>query len=113
MMAGKPARAKGFFSQVRSSSDEATDRHFEGVSPSLVAELVVVACNVGGAVLFGSSRDGGAASIRLYLEGEGETFYFRPGDDIEDFLRHWIEQYASLEDAPKTDQNGSKGRRAK
>lgn len=108
-MAGKSTQAKGFFSGFGGGSRDEPVRHFEGVQASLMAELVVVAVNAGGAVLFGASRDGGAASVRLYLAGEGETFYFRPGDDVEDFLRYWIEQYSALEDPPKSAQNGSKG----
>lgn len=108
-MSKKPARAKGFFSRAGVPEEQGHDRHFEGVQATLMAELVVVAVNAGGAVLFGASRDGGAASVRLYLEGEGETFYFRPGEDVEDFLRYWIEQYSALDDGLKSAQNGRGG----
>lgn len=45
----------------------------------------VAAC--GGALRLGYTRDGGAYAIGIYLDGESETEYVRPDEDMNQWLR--------------------------
>lgn len=40
----------------------------------------------GGALRLGYTRDGGAYAIGIYLDGESETEYVRPDEDIDQWL---------------------------
>jgi hypothetical protein len=108
-MATKVKKGVNFFGAVKEVKQEAFDAHYSSLPANVLHELVVVAVDAGGAVLFGATRDGGAASVRLYLGGEGETFYFKPGEDIEDFARHWIEQYRGVIEERESPKNGKTG----
>lgn len=46
------------------------------VAPNLVLGAVYSLIRVGGAVLFGCSRDQTSYSVKLYLNGESNSYYF-------------------------------------
>jgi len=48
-----------------------------------IAGVVHVITRLGGAVSFGYSRDGGAYSVSIMLDGERETLWFNGGADID------------------------------
>jgi hypothetical protein len=51
----------------------------------------------GGAVRFGLTRDGGAYAVGIYDNGEHETEYLKPSDDLRAYLE---ELAAAFEDQP-------------
>jgi hypothetical protein len=48
--------------------------------------VVVNATRLGGAALFGVSRDAGAHSLKLYLDGSHETLWFNGDADLDEEL---------------------------
>lgn len=57
------------------------------VSSDAIRDAIVQVSNMGGALRFGYSRDGGAYSIGVYgLQPQPFTEYLRPGDDVSKYL---------------------------
>lgn len=56
------------------------------IAGKVVIDLVQVVASAGGAVRLGYTRDGGAYSVGIYLDDDRETFYFKPGSDIDNDL---------------------------
>lgn len=56
---------------------------WSAADPRWVAGVVHVVTRTGGAVSFGYSRDGGAYSLSIMLDGERETLWFNGGADID------------------------------
>lgn len=56
-------------------------------NPELLAAVVVAISGMGGAVTFGLSRDEGAHSLTLLLDGARETLWFNGNADLDDELR--------------------------
>jgi len=54
-----------------------------GCDPRWLQAIIVSMTEMGGAVTFGTSRDGGAYSLTLLLEGEREALWFNGGADLE------------------------------
>lgn len=54
-----------------------------GCDPRWLQALIVSMTGLGGAMTFGTSRDGGAYSLTLLLDGERETLWFNGGCDLE------------------------------
>lgn len=67
-------------------------------SGDLVLDLIAKLGAMSGAVRFGYTRDGGAYSLGIYLDDDSETFYFPPGQDIDDNLRAMIERIDAAND---------------
>lgn len=57
------------------------------VDPSLMLYAVAAVAARGGAVRFGYTRDGGAYAVGVYDNGDNETDYIRPSEDINGYLR--------------------------
>jgi len=57
------------------------------VDAELLRYAVAAVSVAGGAVRFGYTRDGGAYAIGVYDNGESDTDYVRPGEDINGYLR--------------------------
>lgn len=51
--------------------------------PGWIQAVVVGITRLGGAVTFGTSRDGGAHSLTLLLDGERQTLWFNGGADLD------------------------------
>lgn len=71
---------------------------WSSADPRWVAGVVHVVTRVGGAVSFGYSRDGGAYSLSIMLDGDRETLWFNGGADIDTELEG---VYATFETAMK------------
>lgn len=54
-----------------------------GCDPGWLQAVVVAITRLGGAVTFGTSRDGGAYSLTLLLDGERQTLWFNGGADLD------------------------------
>lgn len=65
--------------------------------PDLVLAVVAGITSMGGAVTFGTSRDGGAYSLTLLLDGERETLWFNGNADLDDELQAAIEALTQME----------------
>jgi hypothetical protein len=71
-------------------------------SAERIREAIVSAANVGGALRFGYSRDGGAYAIGVYGDGEPYTEFVRPSEDVETYLLNVKEFFDGLADAQAT-----------
>lgn len=63
----------------------------------LLQNCIALVAKLGGAIRFGYTRDGGAYSVGVYLDDDRETFYCKPSEDVDDFLRHLVGKLESLE----------------
>lgn len=54
-----------------------------GCDPARLQAVVVRICWLGGAVTFGTSRDGGAYSCTLLLDGDRATLWFNGNADLD------------------------------
>ena len=61
------------------------------VNASAMRDLAAALSMRGGAVRYGYTRDGGAYAIGIYMGGEHETLYVRPGEDIDSYLASLVE----------------------
>jgi hypothetical protein len=61
-----------------------------------IAGVVHVVTRVGGAVSFGYSRDGGAYSLSIMLDGDRETLWFNGGADIDQELEAVFATFETL-----------------
>jgi len=59
---------------------------WSAADPRWIAGVVVVVTRLGGAVSFGYSRDMGAYSCSIMLDGDRETLWFNGGADIDSEL---------------------------
>lgn len=99
-MPRKARKQKDFFGSGKPQEATAPHEIWLHADKQAMVHLVVMASRAGGAVMFGQTRDGSAATLRLYLGGEGETFYAGDSETATDLMRHWAEQYeAHWEDA--------------
>lgn len=69
---------------------------FTELPPEAIDKLIHVVLACGGAVQFGLTRDYGAAMVRFYLNGESETVYYRPSDDIEGEFDEWVTHFTRI-----------------
>lgn len=61
-----------------------------GCSPGRIQAVVVGITRLGGAATFGTSRDGGAYSLTLFLDGDREQLWFNGDADLDEELLHVI-----------------------
>lgn len=57
-----------------------------GCDPARIQDIVVAITELGGAATFGLSRDGGAHSVTVMLDGERETLWFNGNADLNEEL---------------------------
>jgi hypothetical protein len=62
-------------------------------SPELLHAAIQAITRDGGAIRFGYTRDGGAFAVGLYENGNTDTEYIKPSEDIDTYLRGVIEDY--------------------
>lgn len=67
-----------------------------GCASERVQAVVHQITSIGGAVTFGTSRDGGAYSVTLLLDGERETLWFNGDAELDDELQAIVETLAAL-----------------
>lgn len=74
----------------RGNSDPAD---WKSVDPDLMCGLVAVFTAHGGVISFGYTRDGGAYRIGYFADGQSDTVYIRPTEDIDAELEAEIESW--------------------
>lgn len=70
------------------------------VSASLISWLVVFCSANGGAVMFGTTRDGGAGTIKIYEDGDSHTEYIKDQEDPSMAVWSFCLQLAGDEQGP-------------
>ena len=63
------------------------------VDAGFIQAAIAAVCADGGAIRFGYTRDGGAYAVGIYDDGQSETDYIRPSEDILGYFRAVIEDY--------------------
>jgi len=86
------SRLAGFGSR----SDKSVRFDWGEADPVLVAAVVVSVTRHGGLASFGYTRDGGAGSLTVFLDGERSTEYFKPSEDTDSKLAEVIDYFANL-----------------
>jgi len=79
-------------------SRQGTTADYETANGELLKKAIASASNVGGALRFGYSRDGGAYAIGIYGDGEPYTVFVRPDEDIDITLQDLIDLYEGIGD---------------
>lgn len=69
--------------QAFSESRGKGDFDWGGCDPRWIADIVVAITSLGGALTIGRSRDGGAGSITLLLDGDRQTLWFNGDADLD------------------------------
>ena len=69
---------------------------WSGVNGSILLNAIATISARGGALRFGYTRDGGAYALGIYLDGEHETVYLRPDEDIDHYLADFAENLRGL-----------------
>lgn len=72
------------------------ERQWDDCDPSYLAWILRGISNLGGAVTFGRSRDKAALSVTLLLDGERNTVWIAPRDDLEAVLTEIAEKLEAL-----------------
>lgn len=85
-----------FGNRRKDSGGSAGVADWGGATATLLVKLVETVASRGGAVRFGYTRDGGAYAVGFYYGIDHETAYCRPGEDLDDFMKEWIEFYENL-----------------
>ena len=62
------------------------DFDWGGCAPEKLQDVVVGITDLGGAVIFGVSRDGGALSLTIMLDDERQARYFNADSDLDEGL---------------------------
>ncbi len=65
----------------------AADAAWDSCDAKWMQAVVVGITALGGAITFGLSRDGGAHSVTLMLDGERETMWYNGDADLDDALK--------------------------
>ncbi len=68
-----------------------------GCSPERLQGVVQKITMLGGAVTFGTSRDGGAYSLTLLLDGDRETLWFNGDADLDEELQAVVETLDAMQ----------------
>lgn len=83
------ASSSSEFRRARASRREGFSRgaaNWGDVNGDAVTNAIAWTGACGGALRFGYTRDGGAYAIGIYLDGDSETEYVRPDEDIDQWL---------------------------
>lgn len=81
---------------IRRSGGSTAD--YASGNPESIRAAIIAAANVGGAIRFGYSRDGGAYAIGIYGDGEPYTEFFKPDDDLDIIMQSIQELFESIAD---------------
>lgn len=73
-----------------------------------LVSAIAAAANVGGALRFGYSRDGGAFAIGVYGDGEPYTDFVPGVENIDDALDDYVDLFESLKDDIATSSSNAK-----
>lgn len=67
---------------LRKKANNHVGADWGNATPEAILGIVVAAQNIGGAVTFGLSRDGGAYMVTILLDGDRETLWFNGEADL-------------------------------
>lgn len=67
----------------KGEGDKAKRADWGGADPRWLGAIVVAMCELGGAVTFSTSRDGGAYGLTLLLDGDRKTLWFNGDADLD------------------------------
>jgi hypothetical protein len=87
----KAAQAKQL--SKRRSHGNALPADWGNATAELVLKAIEAITRDGGAIRFGYTRDGGAYAVGLYENGNTDTEYLKPSDDIDEYLKGIISDY--------------------
>lgn len=82
---------------VSGNGDKRVVVNWDDVAPDLLAKVVYLTVGLGGAVSFGRSRDGGATSLTLFLDGERQTLWFNGDAVLDDELEKVVAFLGTLQ----------------
>lgn len=97
-MASKPKVAKSVFGTDKPGSQGEAHTIWSSIDWTVVKHLVVVAARAGATVQLGVTQNGSAATLRLYHEGKGETFYAGDVVGMEDLCHYYAGAFEALLD---------------
>lgn len=92
---GKVRNDKRLFAIAQRRTSASAD--WGGVDGMRLQAVIQLITSIGGAVTFGTSRDGGAYSVTLLLDGERETLWFNGDADLDDELQAVIETLTQMD----------------
>lgn len=93
----KSDQYKSVFGNAKRNTDAVSgSANWSDATSELVISLIDAVTSRGGAVRFGYTRDGGAYALGLYYGGESTSEYCRPSEDVNEFMRRWIEFYKNM-----------------
>jgi hypothetical protein len=88
----KPSALHNVFGRKRDRNKEGSEvAEWMRFDPVDLVKFISTLAACGGAVRFGYTKDGGAFAMGLYYDGESETQYCKPNEDIAAFLAEWQE----------------------
>jgi len=70
--------------------------NWDDADPKNLAAVIVSAVEAGGAASFSRSRDAGAVSLTIYLDGDKKTLWFNKDSSLDDELEVVIHFLSSL-----------------
>lgn len=94
----KPAR--------RSRRRSASVADWATASGEIVIKAITAASNVGGALRFGYSRDGGAFAIGVYGDGDPYTEFVAGTESIDEYLAEYVQLFEDIGDDKATAAKG-------
>lgn len=67
---------------LRAKAKSHSGADWDNATPESLQGLIVATQNIGGAITFGLSRDGGAYMVTILLDGDRETFWYNGEADL-------------------------------
>lgn len=68
---------------LREKAKAHSSADWDNATPESLQGLIVAAQNIGAAITFGLSRDGGAYMVTILLDGDRETFWYNGQADLQ------------------------------
>lgn len=77
----------------RTQSSAGNPADWANADAVLVLRAIELISKNGGALRFGYTRDGGAYAIGIYENGQSDTEYLKPGDDLDAYFKGIIRDF--------------------
>ena len=91
-MQNNPKETRG--KRSKGSRRRGQEAEWKNANPELLYYLIKLITEIGGAILFGRSRDGGAFSIKCW-DAEGDWTDYLPGSgDVNEWLHEILNDYS-------------------
>lgn len=69
---------------------------WDEAEPELLVRLIYAITRLGGAIMFGQSRDGGALQVVLYLDGDKKAIWLPGNEDLDANLHEIIQRAEAM-----------------